>query len=158
MAWRISKIKFSVTRLNKDAHAKVSSIGTEIKNQCTGLFWKFWNQCHFLLENELYVYKESDMWHKELYLKKQLVTFFKELGYVGGFSHWMKPQINAWNDLLRTVCWQKPIWRKRKVIFSKPLVSLSSTIIIFITCNALDVLIIFICIYNEERGNNSPNE
>lgn len=114
MAWRISKIKFFVTRLNKDAHAKVSSIGTEIKNRYTGLFWKFWNQCHFLLESELYVYKESDMSHKELYLKKQLVIFFKELGYVGGFSLGMKPQINAWNDLLRTACWRKPIWRKKE--------------------------------------------
>lgn len=38
--------------------------------------------------NESYVYKEDDLSQKELYLKKQLVTFFKELSYVGGAILW----------------------------------------------------------------------
>lgn len=35
--------------------------------------------------NGSYVYKEGDMSHEELYLKKRLVTFVKELSHAYGF-------------------------------------------------------------------------
>lgn len=55
-----------------------------MENRCIRLFCKFWNQGDFLTGNGLYVYKENDLSPKELYLKKRLTTFIKELGYVRG--------------------------------------------------------------------------
>lgn len=44
----------------------------------------FLSQGHFLMRNWSYVYKEDDFSQEEFYLKKRLVTLFKELGYVEG--------------------------------------------------------------------------
>lgn len=73
-----------VTPINEGAHAQVCAIRIRTENRCTNLFPKFLNQGHFLMENGSYIYKESGMSQKEIYLKKRLITFFKELGYIGG--------------------------------------------------------------------------
>lgn len=38
------------------------------------------------MENELYIYKEEDLFQEDLYLNKWQVGFVKELGYVGGIT------------------------------------------------------------------------
>lgn len=42
-------------------------------------------QSHFLMGNALYVYKEEDLSQEELYQKKWLVSFIKDLGYLEGW-------------------------------------------------------------------------
>lgn len=75
---------FLIASLHKEAHAIVCTIGTRKKNTCTDLFYTYLNKGHFLTENGSYVYKESDLYQYELYLKKNMPTFIKELGYIGG--------------------------------------------------------------------------
>lgn len=50
------------------------------------LFSKYRNKYHILMGNKLYVNKEDDMLQEDLYLKKQLVGFVKELCYIKGVT------------------------------------------------------------------------
>lgn len=49
----------------------------------TYLFHKYKSLSYFLTEVGSYVYEEEDLPHEDLYLKNQLVAFYKELNYVG---------------------------------------------------------------------------
>lgn len=73
---------FLVTPLHEDSHAKIFVIETELEYRCMNLFCKFLSHGHFLMGNKLYVYKEVDLSQEDLYLKKQLFIFFKELGFL----------------------------------------------------------------------------
>lgn len=75
---------FFVTPLTEIAHANICIIKANLKYKLTDLFFTLWSQCHFLMGNGSYIYKEEDLSQNELYLKKQLVAFSKELGYVKG--------------------------------------------------------------------------
>lgn len=48
---------------------------------CTSLFPKYCYKSHFLIGNELHVYKGGNLSHEDLYLKKSTICFIKELGY-----------------------------------------------------------------------------
>lgn len=74
---------FIIIPLNESSHIKVYVLEIDPIYKCTNLLCKFWCQGHFLTGNESYVYKKYDMFKKELCLKKRLLAFFKELGYVG---------------------------------------------------------------------------
>lgn len=58
----------------------------EHEGKCTKLFPEYWNGGHLLLGNELYVYKGDDISREELYLKKRMVSFVKDLGYPRGVT------------------------------------------------------------------------
>lgn len=75
---------FLFSPLKEEDYVRVCAIKTEPEYRCTYLFYKFWNQYHFWTGYGSYIYKENDFYHEELYLKKQLITFFKELGYARG--------------------------------------------------------------------------
>lgn len=75
---------FLIASLHTEAHEIACTIGTRKKNTCTDLFYTYLNQGNFLTENGSYVYKESDLYQYELYLKKKMPTFIKELGYIRG--------------------------------------------------------------------------
>lgn len=82
------------------------------------LFHNFWNQHHFLTRNMSYVYKEDDLSYEELHLKKHLVMFFKELGYVSGVLHLNESSRKRLKFLIKT--WQLidvNTKEERKVIF-----------------------------------------
>lgn len=57
-----------------------------------GMKWKvgalnfpmYWTEIHFLMRNMVYVYKEEDLTSKDLYQKKQHISFIDDLGYLGG--------------------------------------------------------------------------
>lgn len=61
----------------------ICTIRTKTENKCTDLFHKYHKRGNFLSGNGSYVYKESDMSQDELYLKKHMTTFIKELSHVG---------------------------------------------------------------------------
>lgn len=85
---------FLVTLIHQEAYAVVYDVrdGVEVS-----VFPKYWNDSHFLIGNGLYIYKEDDFSQKELYLKKKLMSFAKDLGYTKGLLLRMKLPIKAWN-------------------------------------------------------------
>lgn len=53
--------------------------------RCAKMFPKYWTESHFLMGNNLYVYKKYDFYDEAQYHKKQLINFISSLRYfVGG--------------------------------------------------------------------------
>lgn len=77
---------FLEVALLKEAHAIIYTIGTMMKDRCTIIFHKYYNICHFLVGNGLDVYEECNLFQEELYLKKRLFSFVKELTHVGSVT------------------------------------------------------------------------
>lgn len=50
-----------VTSIHPEAHAIVSAVGDGVKGKCTKFFPKYSNESNFLIGNELYIYKEEDL-------------------------------------------------------------------------------------------------
>lgn len=48
-----------------------------------------------------YIYKEDALFQEEFYLEKQLITFFKELGYVTRYVRGFVPQDEASRKCLK---------------------------------------------------------
>ena len=56
------------------------------------------------MRNGLYVFKEDNLSQKDLYLKRQLVGFIKELGYPEKLLLNMKLYGSLYNDLSKPAC------------------------------------------------------
>lgn len=56
------------------------------EDTCIPLFPKYWNEVHFLVGNEIYVYKGEDIYQENLYLSKQMIGFVKYPGYPMGVT------------------------------------------------------------------------
>lgn len=78
---------FLVVPLYKEAHEIMCIIWTKMEDMCSNMFHKYWNKGHFMMRNDMYVYKEGDISLEEIYMKKQLVTFIKELDHIGVVTH-----------------------------------------------------------------------
>lgn len=74
------------------------------EDKCIHLFPKYWNEVHFLVGNEIYVYKGEDIYQENLYLSKQMISFVKYPGYPMGVT----PQ----NEAAQTM-------KEREIIFGK---------------------------------------
>lgn len=74
---------FLVVPLNREAHSTICTLDPDDPPSYT-FFFKYQTLSHFLIWVRMYRYKEEDFSKEELYLKVQLVSFFKELGFVGG--------------------------------------------------------------------------
>lgn len=94
---------FMAISLTGTAYAKICGIKIGQEYKCTYLFRKFWSQGHFLMGNELYVYREDDLSQEEIYLKKLLVAFSIELGYVWGVIPQGESSKRQLNGLLKLV-------------------------------------------------------
>lgn len=75
---------FLVTTLNEESHAEIYSIDPGLPYQCSCIFSKFWHQINFLLDLGSYVYRMDNLSQEDVFLKKWLVSFFEDLGYVRG--------------------------------------------------------------------------
>lgn len=118
---------FLVAPLYKEAHATVYTIGTRTKEMYTNLFDNYWNQGYFLTWNGLYVYKVSDISQEEIYLKKRITTFFKELSY-GVFSQDEASKIHLKLLIKTRMLMDAHTKEDMKVIFCKLLVFLSFSV------------------------------
>lgn len=141
---------FLVSLLHKEDHATLCTIGTETKNKCTILLHKYWNQGNFLTVNGLYACKESYPSHYELYLKKWMTTFIKELSYVESVI----PQDDTSKKFLkRLVETRLEMDARTKEVRNVILLWAPS---VFILCRQLCyyknhyLLIIIVCRFNEE--------
>lgn len=76
-------IYFLVIHLKKKAHVKICKIEHMPSYVSANLFCKFWSQSHLLTWNESYVYKEDDIYQEDVFLKRKMVDFYKEVSYVG---------------------------------------------------------------------------
>lgn len=65
-------------------HATVCIIGYIVDGRCVELFNKCWTVSHFLMGNNVYVYKDEDLITDELYQNKLLMSFIRDLGCFGG--------------------------------------------------------------------------
>lgn len=74
---------FLITLIHPEAHVTVYTIGNEVDGKCTELFLKYWTERHFLMGNEVYVYKEKDLFEEDTYQKKRLISLVKDLSYIG---------------------------------------------------------------------------
>lgn len=82
---------FLVTVIHPEAHINVYVIGDIVEGRCAQLLSKYWTESHFLMGNEVYVYKKEDLTAEYLYHKKQKMGFISDLGYFGGGTpclHW----------------------------------------------------------------------
>lgn len=71
---------FLVFPLYKEARVTLCTIGTKMEDKGTNLFHKYSNKVHFLIGNGSYIFNKIGLSNEEIYLKKWLVTFVKELG------------------------------------------------------------------------------
>lgn len=67
--------------------------------------------------NGLYVYKMSDLYHEELHLNKWLVSFVKDLGYLGGVIPQDKVSEKRLKWRIDTRLLMVPVPRKREILF-----------------------------------------
>lgn len=80
----------------------VCVVGDEVEEKYVELFPKYWNVSHFLMGNEVYIYKGQDLSHKELYSKKRLTNFVKDMGYLGGVTPQDEPNWEFFKCLINT--------------------------------------------------------
>lgn len=145
---------FLVVPFHKEAHATMCNVGTGVEDRCISQFPKYLNKCHFLMGNGLYVYKTGNISQEELYLKRIIVNFVKELGYVRVSLLKMRLLRNVSNGLVKCGCWwmlaRRRKWRLFLVIFRyfypSSLIRLSVMLL---------PLVITISIFNEEWWSNS---
>ena len=64
------------------AHPSICEIHFGTPSECSDKFLKFWRQNHFLVKVGTYVYLADDLSQEETYLKRKLVAFWKNLGFV----------------------------------------------------------------------------
>lgn len=71
-----------ISPFTKVAHANTCNIDSKSPYQCSDKFSKFWRESHFLADNGFYVYRLYDLSQEEFYIKRKLVAFLEDLGYV----------------------------------------------------------------------------
>lgn len=91
-----------------------------MENISNNLFSKYWNKCHFLKGNGLYVYKEDDLSQEEIYLIRRRTAFVKELGYVGDTTPWDKASQKRLKWIIKThMLMDAHTKKERKVLFGE---------------------------------------
>lgn len=71
-----------VTLVGSETHVRVFNVGSGVDGRCAELFSKYWIDCHFLLGNRLYVYKERDLSDEARYQNTWSIKFISNLGYL----------------------------------------------------------------------------
>lgn len=101
--------------------------------------------------NGLYVYKMSDLYHEELHLNKWLVSFVKDLGYLGGVIPQDKVSEKHLKWRIDTHLLMVPVPRKRDILFLVclwcPWIFIANSLV----CNMLTLLMI-VCKFDEGWG------
>lgn len=67
-------------------HIIICATDDGAEDKCIHLFLKYWNKVHFLVGNEIYVYKGEDIYQENLYLSKQMISFIQYSGYPMGVT------------------------------------------------------------------------
>lgn len=73
---------FLVTHILLYAHTNVYIFGNILDNKCVNLFPKYGTEIHFLIENEVHIYKEENMSTKDLYQKNWLMSIINDPFYL----------------------------------------------------------------------------
>lgn len=70
-----------VTPISLEAHVAICDVDSGMDVRYVGLFSKYWNEGHFLLQNPLYVNNEKDLLNEPRYHKGRLMEFINNMGY-----------------------------------------------------------------------------
>lgn len=81
---RILQTNSFLLPLHPRAHVTFCEVESRVHGKCNPLLPHCWSKKHFLLENDSYIYGESEFTIDEYFQKNKLFDFVNHLGYVGG--------------------------------------------------------------------------
>lgn len=74
---------YLVIPFKEESHVNIFHLGHGPPPVCIDVLREYWIQSHYLTRVWSYLYKDGDRYKEVLYMKNQLVSFCKEINYVG---------------------------------------------------------------------------